>query len=527
MPEMILPGTYIEVRAEKLISAGPIAIGNVGIVGTARRGKLANPVAGANAPDPVVYTPANIGEARDIFGDPDPLEHPLESTADGVPRELTLIRAMELVFANGAQRIFAARIADSGAAKASLKLPADTGNVVLEAFAPGDGYNAAKVDLKPGAVDADDNPTWDVTIILGIIVESWRSTPISVAEFVQTINGKHPTYNYRALSSTGGGSDLFSAAADEAATGNVQALPVPDPPDPPDPLAPTGPQPIGVADGDKGANGAIVGKSEIDAGLDALVNQDVHIVVLAGEGVNDDANRNFGSSLTGHVENASSDLMRRERIGIIGSDPSGSDDDLTENVLSQDEGRITFVGPGLKTIDTATDLAVTLSGTYTAAAVAGRISSLDPHASPTNKTINANGLETEFNGTELEQLVLGRVLALEERLGSIRIVRGITSSANTAWAQVTTRRIVDYARYGVRSAANPFIGKLNNERVREALKGSINGFLADMVDREMLISYELDVSATRAQQIRGIAQVTMVVRPTFSIDYIRVIMYLE
>ena len=48
-----------------------------------------------------------------------------------------------------------------------------------------------------------------------------------------------------------------------------------------------------------------------------------------------------------------------------------------------------------------------------------------------------------------------------------------------------------------------------------------------MVDREMLISYELEVTATREQAIRGIAQVTMVVRPTFSIDYIRVVMYLE
>jgi hypothetical protein len=86
---------------------------------------------------------------------------------------------------------------------------------------------------------------------------------------------------------------------------------------------------------------------------------------------------------------------------------------------------------------------------------------------------------------------------------------------------------VDYAKFGVRSACEPFIGKLNNERVRAAMKGTINGFLADMVDQEMLISYELEVSATREQQIRGIAQVTMVLRPTFSIDYIRVTMYLE
>ena len=36
--EMVIPGTYIEVRAEGLISVGTIATGNIGIVGTAARG---------------------------------------------------------------------------------------------------------------------------------------------------------------------------------------------------------------------------------------------------------------------------------------------------------------------------------------------------------------------------------------------------------------------------------------------------------------------------------------------------------
>jgi hypothetical protein len=116
---------------------------------------------------------------------------------------------------------------------------------------------------------------------------------------------------------------------------------------------------------------------------------------------------------------------------------------------------------------------------------------------------------------------------MEDRDGVVKVVQGITTSSDTAFKQITTRRIVDYAKFGVRSACDPYIGKLNNERVRTAMKGTINGFLADMIDQEMLISYELEVSATREQQIRGIAQVTMVLRPTFSIDYIRVIMYLE
>jgi phage tail sheath protein FI len=136
------------------------------------------------------------------------------------------------------------------------------------------------------------------------------------------------------------------------------------------------------------------------------------------------------------------------------------------------------------------------------------------------------GLENKYTNAELSQLVQSRVLALEARQG-YRIVKGITTSTNTAWHQITTRRIVDYAKYGVRSAATPYIGLLNNERVRGALQSTIAAFLDQMVRDEMLISYDLSVSATRDEERQGIVQVTMVLRPVFSIDFIKVTMFLE
>ena len=136
------------------------------------------------------------------------------------------------------------------------------------------------------------------------------------------------------------------------------------------------------------------------------------------------------------------------------------------------------------------------------------------------------GLSDEFTSSQLEALVGARVLAVEKREG-FRIVKGITTSTNTAWHQITTRRIVDFAVYGVRSACDPYIGKLNNERVRGAMKATIDAFLTRMVQDEALISYELTVTATREQEIDGEAIVTMTVRPTFSIDFIKVTMYLE
>jgi hypothetical protein len=118
-----------------------------------------------------------------------------------------------------------------------------------------------------------------------------------------------------------------------------------------------------------------------------------------------------------------------------------------------------------------------------------------------------------------------RVLAVEKRAG-FRVVKGITTATNSAWHQITTRRIVDYAIYGVRSACNPYIGKLNNERVRSAMKATLDAFLTRMVQSEALVSYQLSVTATRAQQIAGQVMVTLTLQPTFSIDFIQVTMYL-
>lgn len=83
------------------------------------------------------------------------------------------------------------------------------------------------------------------------------------------------------------------------------------------------------------------------------------------------------------------------------------------------------------------------------------------------------------------------------------------------------------AKAGVRAVAEPYVGMLDDDRVRKALKGSINGFLAEMVSDEMLISYELDVAGMGDEGIRGICRVTMTLRPTFSIDFIKVVMFLE
>lgn len=217
-------------------------------------------------------------------------------------------------------------------------------------------------------------------------------------------------------------------------------------------------------------------------------------------------------------ENAGQDLL-----AIVGSDDSVVADIIADRPTND---RIIYTTPGIQAFDAAASQTVNLAGNYSAAAVAGLLSTLTPESSPTNKVLSGvSGLVQRFSYGELKQLVSERVMTLEER-GGVRVVRGITTD-NAAFAQVTTRRITDFAKAGIRQAADPFIGKLNNQRVRKALQGSIDSFLTTMVVDEQLISYQLSVTATRPDEIAGRAIVNAVLQPTFSIDFVAVTLVLE
>src|SRR3954453_2410631 len=91
--EMILPDTYIEVRPEALISAPAIRTGRIAICGTAARGPVNPPV-----------SLGSFSQAKEVFGNYDPW-------IDGASNELTLVRALELLFTNGATDALALRLA--------------------------------------------------------------------------------------------------------------------------------------------------------------------------------------------------------------------------------------------------------------------------------------------------------------------------------------------------------------------------------------------------------------------------------
>jgi len=463
--EMVLPGTYIEVRSEGLISVGSIATGNIGIVGTAAKGPLDRVVALGSA-----------SEAADVFGPPDSVMSPAEASTP-----LTLVRALNQVFAGGGSTVYAARIAGGTTATASTVIAAST-NEAFRLSASEAGSWGNDIDV----IVADSGSTITPRFRLSVVYRNQRETfeGNNVGQLRAALADARLVVVADPPGTAAGGTANLVAASYQLAGG----LSVP-----------------------------LVNASHVIDGLARLEDQPVNIVMVAGLGASV-----VGAPLLAHVERTEND--GKERIAVIGassSDPAA----VIVDAGGLADDRVILVAPGIKVSEPGVTNLVSLPPAYTAGLVAGRLGSIGPHISLTNQVLPIAELDVNYTTPVHKNLLLNNVMAVRRRFGH-QIVRGITTDAG-AFKQISVRRVVDYAKAGVRLGSNPYIGKLNNARVRAALKATLDGFLSQMVLDEMLVGYDLTVTATRAQEIAGVAAVTMTLRPTFSIDFIRVTMNLE
>jgi hypothetical protein len=467
--QMDKPGTYVEVRAEGLIAATAPATGNIGICGTAAKGTV----------DDVVAL-GSYAEAVDAFGAYDPIDAP--RTADN---PLTLVRALEQAYTGGARNVFAVRSANGDTASASLAVPAEgaAAGFTLTAKDGGTWGNLITVTTEPTTVEGVTE--WTLSMTYRNLKEVFAGP---------TVGDIHAQ-----ITDPDRGSQLVDAGDVENAASGFDQID--------DVLA-------------GGSDGADVSTADLARSLAELAPEPVNILLVAGGSV-----QAHGNIVLAHLEQTEND--GRERIAFLGGTSSGSPtsaDDLIADTEAVSDDRVVVCAPGMVTTDAPSDAIVNLPPAYTAAIVAGKVATLAPHISLTNKGLSMTP-DVRYSSALVSRLLSSRILMVQQKFGA-QVIKAITSSPKP-FDQISIRRIVDFAKAGVRSGSDPYIGRLNNARVRAALQATLDGFLSQMVLDEMLISYDLDVSATRAQEIRGIASVVMTLRPTFSIDFIRVTMNLE
>jgi hypothetical protein len=161
-------------------------------------------------------------------------------------------------------------------------------------------------------------------------------------------------------------------------------------------------------------------------------------------------------------------------------------------------------------------------------AVAGMVGRMNPQDSPTFKTVPLHGLAAaRYRESELNRL-LGpntNLLVVQDRAGrGVVVLKGIDTTGD----QISVTRVADQAIRETKAISENFIGRLNTEEARIALKQQIvatftrmerDGALVPSTDRSDP-AFLVDVYSTQLDFAQGIVRIDIAVRPVRAIDYV-------
>lgn len=159
-------------------------------------------------------------------------------------------------------------------------------------------------------------------------------------------------------------------------------------------------------------------------------------------------------------------------------------------------------------------------------AVAGMIGRMTYYYSPTFKPITGfTTLERDFSPTDLRTLLKANIVPLDAKKGKgLIVIRGLTTDGD----QISVRRVADYAVRNVKNIAERFIGLLNTQDGRDALKQKVTEFLRQMEKDNAIVpstdgtdpAYKIDVYSSQRDFALGIVRLDIAVRPVRAIDFI-------
>lgn len=163
-----------------------------------------------------------------------------------------------------------------------------------------------------------------------------------------------------------------------------------------------------------------------------------------------------------------------------------------------------------------------------AGAVAGVVGRLRPHFSATFKTVPLHGTPpAAYRESQLNRL-LGpstNLLVVQQRAGrGVVVLRAIDTTGD----QVSVTRVADQAIRETKAIAENFIGQLNTDEARVALRQQIVATFLRMERDNALVpstdgtdpAFLVDVYSTQQDFAQGIVRIDIAVRPVRAIDYV-------
>ena len=171
---------------------------------------------------------------------------------------------------------------------------------------------------------------------------------------------------------------------------------------------------------------------------------------------------------------------------------------------------------------------VLVSPAGAAGAVAGMIGRMDPQDAPTFKGLSLFGIPPAIYRESELNLLLGpgtNALVVQDRAGhGVIVLKGIDTTGD----QISVTRVADECIRETKATAENFIGQLNTEAARIALKQQLVATFTRLEREGALVpstdgkdpAFVVDVFSTQQDFAQGIVRVEIAVRPVRSIDYI-------
>jgi hypothetical protein len=161
-------------------------------------------------------------------------------------------------------------------------------------------------------------------------------------------------------------------------------------------------------------------------------------------------------------------------------------------------------------------------------AVVGAIARVEPQISPTFKPALLGSIPpAAFRESQLNVLLgpLTNLLVVQERVGrGVVVLKGIDTTGD----QISVTRVADRAIRETKAIAENFIGALNSDEARAALKQQLIGMFTRLERAGAIVpstdgtdpAFLVDVYSTGQDFSQGIVRIDIAVRPVRAIDYV-------
>lgn len=391
--------------------------------------------------------------------------------------EYTITKDARQAFQNGVFEVVVTAISGSEGAKASIvmKDQKDRDTVKITAKKFGEAGNSIKIKVEEGPAAEEGAAPESVNVLItdGVTFESFENLVMDSSSEFYLVNYINKN------------SELATAEDSYSSSKAPNNNPAP------------------IETNLMGGTSGAISKADYEAALEKLeLDTDVDIVIAC-----DVTDPEIHAMIEAHCMKMSTDAKNRIGFGTVASGESVTDICNRTSVLASD--RFVLVAP---------------YGNL--GALAGLISRLNYFESPTFKPLSGiSKLEKYYTPSEQMEMLKAGVIPLEAQRGrGIIVVKGISTSKE----QISVTRIADHSVRGVKNIADLFIGTLNNQSGRIALKGKITEFLMGMEREGSIVpstdgaepAFLIDVYSSESDFAQGIVRVDLAVRPVRAMDYI-------